>query len=222
MTYFCKNLLLVFVVIATILPCSVSLAALRSGDVGESVYELQECLAALRYDILVDGDYGPATEAVVRKFQSDNGFEADGIVDKSTWDALVRLSSTVSRASRPVGDRVVAIARQFIGTPYVFGATGPNGFDCSGLTQYVFSQAGVQLSRAADDQYAQGRSVSRGVLHAGDLVFFSTYEPGPSHVGIYMNKGYFIHAGSSTGVTISHLSNRYWAVRYIGAKRILR
>jgi peptidoglycan DL-endopeptidase CwlO len=223
MTYFIrKYLFLVFVVVATILPCSVSLAALRSGDIGESIYELQERLAALHYDVFVDGDYGPVTEAAVRKFQQDNGFEADGIVDKSTWDALVRLSPTVSRANRPVGDRLIAIARQFIGAPYVFGATGPNGFDCSGFTQYVFSQAGVQLFRAADDQYTQGRSVSRDVLHAGDLVFFSTYEPGPSHVGIYMNNGYFIHAGSSTGVTISHLSNRYWAARYIGAKRILR
>jgi cell wall-associated NlpC family hydrolase len=101
----------------------------------------------------------------------------------------------------------------------VFGGTSIYGFDCSGYVQHVFGMLGMHIPRTADAQYDAGHSV-RGHISRGDLVFFQTYLPGVSHVGIYLDNGRFIHA-SSHGVHISSLSERYWSRRYLGAKRVL-
>ena len=112
-------------------------------------------------------------------------------------------------------------ALRFLGTPYVFGGTSPtSGFDCSAYVQHVFAMVGIHLPRTADAQYYAGHPTTGG-LRAGDLVFFQTYEPGPSHVGIYLGHGEFAHASSSHGVMVSHLNDSYWAARYIGAKRLI-
>ncbi len=111
-------------------------------------------------------------------------------------------------------------ALRFLGVPYVFGGTSTTGFDCSGYVQHVFAMLGVSLPRTADAQYDAGHRVVGG-MRAGDLVFFQTYAPGASHVGIYLGHDKFVHASSSHGVTVSSLHDSYWAARYIGAKRIL-
>jgi cell wall-associated NlpC family hydrolase len=110
-------------------------------------------------------------------------------------------------------------ALRFIGTPYVFGGTSPSGFDCSGYTQHVFAMLGISLPRTADAQYYAGHPTVGGMV-PGDLVFFQTYLPGPSHVGIYLGGGRFIHS-SSHGVRISGLGESYWASRYLGARRMV-
>ena len=222
LVYIKKACITLILLVGILIPGVAGAAGLRSGDDGEMVYELQERLAALHYDVAVDGDFGSQTEKAVSKFQQDNGLAADGVVGKTTWDILVRLSPESSRGSRPAGDQAVTIARRYISTPYVFGGTGPGGFDCSGFTQYVFRQMGISLTRMADGQYGQGMPVGEGLLRVGDLVFFSTYEAGPSHVGIFAGNGRFIHAGSSTGVTVSSLYDSYWGPRYIGARRVIR
>lgn len=118
--------------------------------------------------------------------------------------------------------QIIATAKQYIGVPYVWGGTSPNGFDCSGLVYYVFRQHGITLNRTAATQYQHGTYVSKADLQAGDLVFFqNTYKSGISHVGIYIGGGQFIHASSSAGVTISYLSNSYWSGHYYGARRVL-
>lgn len=117
-------------------------------------------------------------------------------------------------------DELTTTAYKYIGVPYSYGGTTSNGFDCSGYTQRVFSDLGIKLSRTTSSQYAQGTAVSKGNLSMGDLVFFNTFGSGVSHVGIYVGNGQFSHSSSSKGVTVSKLSESYWADRYIGAKRI--
>lgn len=125
----------------------------------------------------------------------------------------------LARTSK-IAQELTKSALRFLGTPYVFGGTSTSGFDCSGYVQHVFAMLGVSLPRTADAQYYAGHA-TKGGLRPGDLVFFQTYEPGPSHVGIYLGNGEFAHASSSRGVMVSHLRDSYWASRYLGAKRLL-
>lgn len=116
---------------------------------------------------------------------------------------------------------IIDFGMQFIGVPYVFGGTSPNGFDCAGYVRYVFAKHGIHLPRTADAQFEHGQWVESDDLEPGDLVFFTTTEPGASHVGIYIGDGKFLNSQSSRGVAIANLSNYYWSSRYVGAKRIL-
>ena len=107
------------------------------------------------------------------------------------------------------------------GTPYRNGGTDPTGFDCSGFTQYVFAQYGVALPRDVREQFRAGKSVRPDDLAPGDMLFFATTDPGPSHVGIAIGGDEFVHAPSSTGVVrVEHLSAAYWAQRFIAARRV--
>ena len=108
-----------------------------------------------------------------------------------------------------------------MGTTYKRGGTTLNGFDCSGFTRYVFDKLGIDLARQSSSQFEMGDSVSRSEMRPGDLVFFNTSGSGISHVGIFVGEGKFAHSSSSKGVTISALSENYWANRYVGAKRIM-
>ncbi|EDL62804.1 C40 family peptidase, partial [Bacillus sp. SG-1] len=124
--------------------------------------------------------------------------------------------SSVSAASGTVD--IEDYSKQFVGTPYSWGGTTPSGFDCSGFVTYVYSNYGVDLPRTSADQYNSGTAVNTSELEKGDLVFFSTYKPGPSHAGIYLGDNEFIHA-SDSGVVVSGLQDYYWKDRYLGARR---
>lgn len=120
-----------------------------------------------------------------------------------------------------VGD-LIAYAERFIGVRYLWGGTTPSGFDCSGYTQYVFRNSGINLPRVSQDQFNVGTTVSKGDLKPGDLVFFSTYGPGATHVGIFIGGDSMIDS-ESRGVTVTSLfSNNYWSPRYIGARRVIQ
>ena len=107
------------------------------------------------------------------------------------------------------------------GVPYRDGGGDPNGFDCSGFTQYVFGQHGIVLPREVKEQYAKGQSVKPDEISVGDLIFFSTVAPGASHVGIALGGGSFVHAPSSTGqVRVERLTATYWSKRFVGARRV--
>lgn len=123
------------------------------------------------------------------------------------------------QVSRSGSSTLVNNALSLQGVPYVFGGSSTKGFDCSGYTQYVFKGSGSSLPRSSYDQFKTGSSVTRENLQTGDLVFFTTYAKGPSHVGIYIGGGSFVHA-SNTGVRVTSLSDSYYAGRYLGARRV--
>lgn len=204
------------------LSCAVSaFASFQRGDDGQEVLSIQKRLVELSYSITnIDGDFGPETEKAVRNFQADRGLEVDGVIGPATYRALMNKEMPPNRSNSTVRN-VLRAAYSVIGTPYVFGGTSPYGFDCSGFTQYAFARAGVYLPRMADSQFYSGRQISMSQLRPGDLIFFSTYEAGASHVGIYVGNGNFIHAGTSTGVTVSSAFTGYWGARYYGACRVL-
>jgi cell wall-associated NlpC family hydrolase len=116
---------------------------------------------------------------------------------------------------------LVGTALALRGAPYRNGGADPNGFDCSGFTQYVFAQYGVALPRGVREQFQAGQLVKSADLAPGDLLFFSTTAPGASHVGIAVGSDQFVHAPSSTGaVRVERLSSSYWARRFLGARRV--
>ncbi|MHB1132856.1 MAG: C40 family peptidase [Chloroflexota bacterium] len=121
-----------------------------------------------------------------------------------------------------VGQRVVAIAQEYIGHPYVWGGVGPNSFDCTGFVWYIFNKRlGIPMPRDLWGQLGSGARVPRAQVQAGDLVFFqNTYQAGLSHVGIAIDNKYFVHAASERyGVMVSNLNDGYWAPRFYAASR---
>lgn len=129
-------------------------------------------------------------------------------------------NSNVITATYSGNSSVIAYAYKFIGTPYIYGASGPNAFDCSGFVAYVYRAFGVSLPHYTGSQFGLGSAVSKDALSPGDLVFFNTVGP-ITHVGIYIGGGQFIHASSgSHRVTISSLSESYYGSRYAGARRV--
>ena len=118
-------------------------------------------------------------------------------------------------------DAVVSTALSLRGAPYRDGGGDPGGFDCSGFVAYVFAQQGLFVPRTVADQFALGARVDPRSVAPGDLVFFSTVSPGPSHVGIAISRDEFVHAPSSAGVVrVEALSAPYWASRVVGVRRV--
>ncbi len=126
-------------------------------------------------------------------------------------------------AARPEaarGKAIADLAYQHLGAPYRRGGETPSGFDCSGFVQYLYRRHGVRLPRHTSQQARSGRPVERGELLPGDLVFFRTGGGGISHVGIYIEEVWFIHAPRpGQEVRLDSLQDRYWGPRYAGARR---
>ena len=111
----------------------------------------------------------------------------------------------------------------FLGTRYRFGGSSRRGIDCSSFVQQVFREMEVSLPRTAREQFEVGHEVPPSDLQKGDLIFFRTYAPFPSHVGIYLGNNRMIHASSrDRRVVISPLNTPYYRARFIGAKRIAK
>lgn len=118
-------------------------------------------------------------------------------------------------------ESLIRTASAQLGKRYSFGGESPRqGFDCSGLSSYVYSKNGLDLPRSSREQYSQGAPVERDKLRKGDLVFFG--RKGINHVGIYLDDGKFIHAASSGGaVKVGDLDDPLWNKLYAGARRVL-
>ncbi|MBU3099152.1 MULTISPECIES: C40 family peptidase [Clostridium] len=133
-----------------------------------------------KYDVVMN------TQSVKQITPSRGNMVRDVVeAQPSTRESAQQSSSTSSNA-------IIEYAKTFLGTPYAWGANGPNTFDCSGFTKYVYAHFGIDMGRTTYDQIDQGKYVSRGNLQAGDLVFFGTGSP--HHVGIYVGNGSYIHA----------------------------
>ena len=144
----------------------------------------------------------------------------------STKPSTGSSSDTNSSTSSTSASKVISYAKQLLGKPYVWGAQGPNGFDCSGFTYYVFKNAaGITLPRTSAAQSKYGMAVSKSNLKPGDLVFFDTSGPnngGVTHCGMYIGDGQFIHAASGQGkVVINNLNSSYYVNAYVNARRVL-
>lgn len=157
---------------------------------------------------------------IISKF--DGWYEiADGYISAN----YVKIVDASEAASYGSASQVVEYAKQFLGTPYIYGGTSPRGFDCSGFVKYVYANFGVTMNRTASAQMDNGTPVSMSELIPGDVVFFK--KPGSSasrasHVGIYVGNGQFIHASTSrTGVIISDMSSAYYTTGFVGARRML-
>jgi murein DD-endopeptidase len=136
------------------------------------------------------------------------------------------VAGCASNPTAPVTDpgsaeRAAGVARKMVGKPYRYGGTTPAGFDCSGLVQYSYKQAGVSLPRATDEQLRLSQPLRGAHLRRGDLLFFDQEGKKKSHVGIYLGDGQFVHAPSS-GKTVrtDRLDAPYWKKHLSEARRI--
>lgn len=211
------------------------------GDQGDDIYAMQERLIALEYmDPEATGYYGTATTLAVRLFQETNGLVADGTAGKETRALLYSDKALKNGEERPNDDdffgadgtpssgaaKLISVAESQTGKRYVYGASGPNAYDCSGLVYYALKGAGVSVSRMSSAGYATVGSWktirSKSDLQAGDLVFFkSDSSSSISHVGIYIGGGNIIHAAPSIGgVGVSTMSSGYYSRNFVTAKRV--
>jgi len=136
-------------------------------------------------------------------------------------EELRQLSLSTESDYSKTKEFLISVAQNTLGIPYKFGGNSFKATDCSGYVQMVFNLIGLDLPRSAREQFKVGQSVDRQDLSIGDLVFFQTYAPFPSHVGIYLGNNLFIHASSvAKKVTINSLNMPYYLKRFIGAKRL--
>ena len=177
----------------------------------------------------IRSDFVELTEIPYENKESSNSpkFYRGGKSTGVTPSAAALNGSTASGSSPAApsnvsGAAILAEAKKYLGTPYVFGGASPSGFDCSGFVYYVLKQLGFSPYRIPADQYKQGTSVSKDQLKPGDIVFFAnTYASGISHVGIYAGNGQFIHSPNSRSTgSYSDLPSGYWANHYYGARRM--
>ncbi|HWS44000.1 MAG TPA: SH3 domain-containing C40 family peptidase [Pseudoflavonifractor sp.] len=158
-------------------------------------------------------------------FSGGTGYVSSDYMITVKDSAGSRGDGTVAAAATSLGQQIVDYAKNFLGVKYVWGGNGPNSFDCSGFTKYVYAHFGYILNRTATDQLSNGTRVSSsGELQVGDLVFFNngnTSKP-VSHVGIYIGGGQFIHASTNAyRVQTDNLFSGYYSRVYVGGRHVV-
>ncbi len=219
--------------------------ALILGMSGSDIENVQKKLKALGYMRSVTGYFGSATEDAVKAFQKRNGLSSDGTVGQKTLSALAsgsakKASSGSGSGSGGSGDsggsggsssslkgveRLISIAESKLGSKYVWGAKGPNTFDCSGFVYYCLNKAGVKQGYLTSKGWASSRRfqkiTSTSKLKRGDILVFSGDSAG--HVGIYLGNGRMIDASSSNGKVVKRSGlwrGSYWSSHFICAFRV--
>jgi len=216
-------------------------ASLVPGMFGNDVKKMQTRLKELGYfKANATGQFGSITQASVISFQRGNKLTADGIAGKQTLARLYSKNAVSEKDARRAGistsgklktareeklDTLIAYAKQYMGKPYVYGASGPNSFDCSGYTAFVFKKISISLPHSAKSQgYGKyGTKIDKYAnLQVGDLVFFDTLTSSTlcDHVGIYLGGGKFLHAHSRDKVIISNMASGYYRSVFVWGKRL--
>lgn len=209
------------------------------GNIGLDVKNMQLRLKELGYfKGTASGKYGDETEKAVRKFQKINKLFVDAKMGTQSRDVL--FSPNAKAAPKPSPDTssggpsygggsgaesLVSIALGQLGDRYVWGATGPRSFDCSGLVYYSLNHAGIRVSRFNAAGFSQVSSWQRvssvGALQRGDLIFFkSDRSSRVSHTGIYLGGGQFVHASSSKGRVSIGTFGPYWRRNFVCGRRV--
>lgn len=129
----------------------------------------------------------------------------------------VERPKVVAESRSEVGQKIVSIASQYLGSPYKYGGASPSGFDCSGLVYYVHREAGIRVPRTSEQQFDRISKSRTTAPQTGDVVFF-VIDQQVSHVGILVDQRRFIHAPKSGGaVEYASLDMPYWRSRLVGA-----
>lgn len=138
----------------------------------------------------------------------------------SSLERFIVESNLLSTADQ---DEVMYKVIEYLNTPYLWGGTSKRGIDCSAFVQTVMYQSlGVLIPRTSLEQSMVGETVAREDLKFGDLLFFDTMNKGrTSHVGIYLEDGYFVHSGSRTGVAVASLNSDFYSRVFLHAKRVI-
>lgn len=164
--------------------------------------------------LAVDGIFGWRTEAAVKTFQRNHGLVADGIVGPKTWAKLTAGSPKPTRPTKPqpassARTKAAAFAKAQVGKPYVWGATGPRAYDCSGLAYASMRAGGLNVNRLTASGYGHNapRHVSRAQLQPGDLIVANN----GTHIAVYVGNGEMVHAvNPSMGVRRERLDGSWF------------
>jgi peptidoglycan DL-endopeptidase CwlO len=157
-------------------------------------------------------DAAPATPISVLPQGGDSSSARGALTLSASTVSLVQ-KVTKKKKKKSKGTKALAFAKRQLGDRYRYGGTGPNAWDCSGLTRGAWKHAGKKLPRTSQGQSHAGKKVSKANLRKGDLVFFYSSR---SHVGIYAGKGKVIHA-SRPGKPVAYIKMKY--MPYAGARR---
>lgn len=192
----------------------------QNGKIKECDYLNIRSGASVKYPVVGKG----YTNETVDILDKDNGWYkvkiSNGVVGwaNGSYISIEGTNQNVSKA-----DKVINVAKNQLGKPYKWGAGGPNAFDCSGLTSYAYKNgANVSLPRSSREQARVGKSVSKGELKPGDLVFFASSGNGINHVGLYIGDSKMIHSPKpGETVRVDKINSGYYSKTYVSAKRIL-
>lgn len=191
---------------------------------GSTVNEIEEeSIKAARYDLAIAArktqqmsiSRGGTDNFVPNEVKAEPKPETKPETKAEPPVVIKKEASEPEKTSTASSSEVINYAKSFLGTPYVYGATGPNSFDCSGFVQYVYRHFGVTTGRTTGDQINHGQYVSRANLQPGDLVFFGSGTP--HHVGIYVGNNSYIHAPHTGDVVKISLLTRS---DYLSARRV--
>ncbi|HAZ11164.1 MAG: hypothetical protein A2X86_08665 [Bdellovibrionales bacterium GWA2_49_15] len=133
------------------------------------------------------------------------------------------MESVPGRTIKEARQAIVRSTMDYLSIPYLWGGTNPQtGLDCSGFVQLVYHRAGLAVPRVSGDQFRLTAYLGPTSVREADLIFFSMKNPGSrrvDHVGIYVGKGYFVHASFSNGIHIDNVNNRYYYERIVGIRK---